>query len=267
MTNALKLYLHYINISFRGQMQYRASFIMLTMGHFLATGIEFVAIAALFDRFGHIVGWQLPEIALLYVIVNTAFSFADAMSRGFDAFGNMVKGGDFDRLLLRPRSTALQLAGQELTLKRVGRLAQSLIVFIWANQHLQIVWSPDKITLCIAAIIGGICFFFALMVIQATIAFWTTEGLELMNTLTYGGVQSAQYPLSIYKAWFRKFFTYVVPLASVCYFPGLALLNRPDPFGSHVVLHYASPLIGITFLIIALQIWKIGVRHYRSTGS
>jgi ABC-2 type transport system permease protein len=105
------------------------------------------------------------------------------------------------------------------------------------------------------------------MVIQATIAFWTTEGLELMNTLTYGGVQSAQYPLSIYKAWFRKFFTYVVPLASVCYFPGLALLNRPDPFGSPVILHYASPLIGITFLLVALQIWKIGVRHYRSTGS
>lgn len=267
MFNAMKLYGHYISLSFRGQMQYRASFVMLSLGHFLATGIEFVAIASLFDRFKHIVGWELPEIALLYVIVNTAFSFADAMSRGFDVFGGMVKSGSFDRLLLRPRSTALQLMGQELTLRRVGRLAQGLMVFIWANQHLQIVWSAEKIFLFFFAIVGGACFFFALMVIQATIAFWTTESLELMNTLTYGGVQTAQYPLSIYKAWFRKFFTFVVPLASVSYFPGLALLDRPDPFGAPEMLHHLSPLIGIVFLWIALNIWKIGVRHYRSTGS
>ncbi|MBT5831765.1 MAG: ABC transporter permease, partial [Candidatus Latescibacteria bacterium] len=193
--------------------------------------------------------------------------FADAMSRGFDMFGNMVKGGDFDRLLLRPRSTALQLAGQEFTLRRVGRLAQGFIVFIWANQHLQIVWTPEKIALCFFAIVGGICFFYALMILQATVAFWTTESLELMNTLTYGGVQTAQYPLAIYRTWFRKLFTYVVPLASVSYFPGLALLDRPDPFGSPVILHYISPLIGMTFLIIALQVWKFGVHHYRSTGS
>lgn len=240
---------------------------MLTLGHFMVTGIEFLAIAALFDRFKNIAGWQLPEVALLYVIVNTAFAFADAISRGFDVFGNMVKSGDFDRLLLRPRSTALQLAGQELTLRRIGRLAQGAIVFYWANQHLSIVWSPEKVTLFVLAILGGTCFFFALMVIQATIAFWTTESLELMNTLTYGGVQTAQYPLSIYRAWFRKFFTYVVPLASVSYFPGLALLDRTDPFGSPEILHYLAPFIGVSFLIVALQFWKIGVRHYRSTGS
>jgi ABC-type uncharacterized transport system permease subunit len=34
----------------------------------------------------------------------------------------MVKAGDFDRILLRPCSTVLQLLGQELTLRRVGRL-------------------------------------------------------------------------------------------------------------------------------------------------
>ncbi|MDA0710335.1 MAG: ABC-2 family transporter protein [bacterium] len=267
MFNALGLYGHYISISFRSQMQYRASFLMLSFGHFLITGIEFVAIAALFDRFGQISGWQLPEIAMLYVIVNTAFALSDAMSRGFDVFGNMVKSGDFDRLLLRPRSTALQLAGQEFTLRRVGRLAQSVLVFLWANSHVEIVWSADKIALFALAIVGGACFFFALMVIQATVAFWTTESLELMNTMTYGGVQTAQYPLSIYRAWFRKFFTYAVPLASVSYYPGLALLGREDPYGSPALFHHLAPLIGILFLVLAFQIWKIGVRHYRSTGS
>ena len=46
MTNALRLYLHYLSQSVRSQMQYRASFIMLSFGHFLTTGVEFLAIAA-----------------------------------------------------------------------------------------------------------------------------------------------------------------------------------------------------------------------------
>ena len=36
----------------------------------------------------------------------------------------MVASGDFDRLLVRPRSTVLQLLGQELALRRLGRLVQ-----------------------------------------------------------------------------------------------------------------------------------------------
>ena len=50
--NAFRLYFRYIDISFRGQMQYRASFVMLTFGHFLVTGIEFIGILVQFDRFG-----------------------------------------------------------------------------------------------------------------------------------------------------------------------------------------------------------------------
>ncbi|MEE2831463.1 MAG: ABC-2 family transporter protein [Candidatus Latescibacterota bacterium] len=50
----------------------------------------------------------------------------DATSRGFSSFETMVKSGDFDRLLLRPHSAALQLAGQELSLLRVGRFALSV---------------------------------------------------------------------------------------------------------------------------------------------
>ena len=113
MPDSLRLYLRYIDISFRAQMQYRASFIMLSVGHFLLHGGEFAGVLVLFDRFQHLLDWRLEEVALFYGMVNMAFSFTDATSRGFDSFSSMVKSGDFDRLLLRPRSTALQLAGQE----------------------------------------------------------------------------------------------------------------------------------------------------------
>ena len=73
MRDALRLYLRYTGISLRGQMQYPASFLMLTLGHLLVTGAEFFGIWALLLRFGNVRGWTLPEVALFYGIVNVAF--------------------------------------------------------------------------------------------------------------------------------------------------------------------------------------------------
>ena len=267
MVNALQVYSRYLGISVRGQMQYRASFVMFSLGHFLVTGIEFVGILVLFERFGTLQDWSLPEVAFLYGLVNIAFSISDAATRGFDTFGTMVKSGDFDRLLLRPRSTALQLAGQELTLRRVGRLTQGLLVLIWASFSLDLSWNMLEVALFVGTIAGGAALFAGLIVLQATLAFWTTETLEIMDAVTYGGVETTQYPLSIYRPWFRKMFTYVVPLGCVSYFPAVAIMGRPDPLGSSMLFQYLSPLVGAAFLLVALQVWKVGVRHYTSTGS
>ncbi len=127
---------------------------------------------------------------------------------------------------------------------------------------------PWQIALTAFAVAGGACVFYALFVISATIAFWTTESLELMNTVTYGGTEAAQYPISIYKPWFQKLFIFFVPLACVTYFPALAILNRPDAaLNSPVWFQRLAPLVGVVFLWMSFRFWKIGVRKYRSTGS
>jgi len=266
MRDSVRLYFRYLGISVRGQMQYRWNFICSTLGHGLITGIEFLGIWALFARFGSLRGWSLPEVALLYGIISLAFALADGFSRGFDMFSVTVKAGDFDRLLLRPRSTVLQLAGQELVLKRVGRVLQASCVLWWATGALHLPWTAAHLALLVGAILGGACLFFGLFVIQATISFWTVESLEMMNTVTYGGCETAQFPLSIYRPWFRRLFTFVVPLACISYFPGLALLGRAAP-GLPLLLSWVSPLAGLLFLLVSFRVWQFGVRHYRSTGS
>jgi ABC-2 type transport system permease protein len=267
MWNGIRLYLRYIGISLRSQMQYRASFVMLSLGSFLITAIEFLGIWALFDRFGSLRGWALSEVALFYGMVNVAFATAEGVARGFDTFDTMVKSGDFDRLLLRPRSTMLQVIGRELQVLRIGRFSQGLAVLLWAAAATDILWSWGKVVFILTAILGGACIFAGLFVLQATLAFWTTETLEIMNTMTYGGVETGQYPLAIYRRWFRRFFTFIVPLACINYFPALAILDRPDPLGTPSIVQWTAPLVGVMFLAVALQIWKIGVRHYHSTGS
>lgn len=268
LRNALALYARMAGISIRGQMQYRVSFLLTSIGQFITTGVEILGIWALFDRFGQLPDWSLAEVAFFYGVVNVAFSFTDALARGFDLFGTeFVKTGDFDRLLLRPRTTVLQLAGHELVLHRIGRLLQGLMVLGWAISALDIDWTAWRVLLLLYTLVAGFVFFYALVICQATLSFWTTESLEIMNTLSYGGVETAQYPLAIYHRFFRRLFTYVIPLACVSYFPVVAILGVDDPLGSGVVFQVLAPLAGFAFFGFALLLWRFGVRHYTSTGS
>jgi ABC-2 type transport system permease protein len=266
--NALRLYGRYAASSMKAQMQYPTSFLFLSLGQFLSTIIEFVGISALFNRFQSLGEWTLPQVALFYGTVNISFALADMISRGFDVFGpQFVKTGDFDRLLLRPRSTPLQLMGYELRLTRIGRFLQGALVLAIAVSLLDLSWGVREVALLHAAIGGGAAFFLGLVVLQATLAFWTIESLEVANTLTYGGVTAAQYPIEIYAGWFRGFFTFVVPLSCVAYFPIVGILGIGDPLGAPKWFLYASPLAGFLFLAASLAIWRLGVRHYTSTGS
>lgn len=265
LQDSLRLYLRLLGMSVRSQLQYRASFLLLTTAHLAITGIEFLGVWALFDRFRHLRGWSLPEVALFYGAVNVAFALAEGVGRGFDVFPSLVKSGDFDRYLLRPRGTALQVAGQELQLFRVGRLLQGAAVLGWAVSMLPVTWAAPRLWLLAAAVAGGACLFYALMVLQATAAFWTVEGLELFNTVTYGGTETAQYPLSLYDPWFRAFFTVLVPLACTNYYPLLGVLGRDT--GIPAWVPWVTPAAGALFLAAALQVWEVGVRRYHSTGS
>ncbi|MBN9536170.1 MAG: ABC-2 family transporter protein [Reyranella sp.] len=266
--NALALYGRYVATSLRAQAQYPASTLMLTFGHFAATAIEILGVFALFDRFGPVGGWSFGEAALFYALVNIAFSIADLLTRGFDVFGSdFVRTGAFDRLLLRPRSATLQLIGHEVRVSRLGRLLQGISVLILATHLAPITWDAAAVATAVGAVAGGAALFAGLLVLQATLAFWTVESLEIVNVLTYGGVQAAQYPLNIYAAWFRRLLTFGVPLACVAYYPVLAILNRQDPLGAPDWFLPIAPLAGFVFLGLSFLAWRVGMARYASTGS
>lgn len=266
--SGLRLYLRYIENCLRAQMLYPTAFSLRLVTQFLITITEFGGLFALFARFGHIKGWTFPEIALFYGVVSVAFAVADTTCRGFDMFGpQFIKTGDFDRVLLRPRPATLQLMGFEFGFTSLGRVIQGLIALFIAVALLHIGWSAAKVLLLLWAMIGGFALFFAILLLQATLSFWTVESLELVNTITYGGIEAAQYPLDIYAAWFRRFLIFMVPLGCVVYFPVAAVLGRSDMTGIPAWAGAVTPLAGPAFLIVAFFTWSRGIRHYTSTGS
>lgn len=262
------LFLRFAGASLSGQMRYPGSALLLTVGQFLVTGIEVIAVWALFDRFGAVQGWSLGEVALFYGLVNAMFGIADGLGRGFDVLGTeLLRTGAFDRLLLRPRPLALQLIGQDVRFSRLGRLLQAALVIAFATAQAGIAWTPAQVALALFALAGGVALFLGILVLQGALAFWTVESLEIANVFTYGGVEAGQYPLAIYARWFRRLLTFAVPLAAVSYYPALAILGRADPLGAPAWVGWVSPLAGFAFLALAFVAWRAGLRRHASTGS
>ena len=265
--NGVALYGRMVAASIRAQLSYPASFAIQTASSFVITIIEFVGVWALFQRFGHIAGWRLGEVALFYGLASVTFAIADAITRGFDVFGSVfVRTGGFDRLLLRPRSPALQLLGYEPRLTRIGRFSQGVIVFGIGMAMSHFVLTPAAVAILAFAVAGGAALFSGLFILQATLAFWTVESLEAVNILTYGGEAAAEYPLNVYARWFRDFLIWGVPIGCVTYLPMLAAMGRADPLGAPAWLTPLAPLAGFAFLGASLFIWGFGVRRYASAG-
>jgi len=264
MWNTFRLYWKLIGISIRSQMQHRASFLMLTVAYFLSTLVDILGIWVLFDRFKMVQGWTLEEVGLIYGVMHMGFAIAEASARGFDTFSETVKHGDFDRLLLRPIGTLFQVATSEVQWIRMGRFIQGLLVLLWSCQQLGIHFFSLTSGILAFAVVGTASLFYGLMVVQGALSFWTVETLELMNITTFGGLESGQYPMSIYRPSFRMFFTFVVPLACVAYYPvAVALHHEAFPLWAALVF----PVTGLVFLYAACQFWHLGVRRYHSTGS
>jgi ABC-2 type transport system permease protein len=269
MRDPLSLYRRLIGAQIRSQMVYRASFLAELTSTALITTLEFGAIALVFSRFGDIGGWSLGELAFIFGLVEFAFGLMDLIFSGFDPphFGQEVRLGNFDRLLLRPINITLQVLGSRFFLHRLGKVALGLAIVIGAVGRLGPIWTPGKLLYLPFVTLGMVCFFGGLFIIGATITFWTIESIEAVNIFTYGGQTMISYPMHIYQDWMRRFFTFVLPAIFLNYYPALYILDKPDPLGFPAFAPFLSPFVGVAILSAALVFWRFGIRHYKSTGT
>jgi len=95
-------------------------------------------------------------------------------SRGFDSpFERMMQQGTFDTILVRPLGSFFLVLASEFQLMRLGRTAQGLLVLGYALAVLPIAWTPAKLLLLPLTILAGAAIYTALIVIGATLCFWT----------------------------------------------------------------------------------------------
>lgn len=266
MADALALYVRLVSARVRAQWQYRTSFALDVVGVFLVTFLDFAAILVIFDNVPRLEGWSVQEVALLYGIAGVGFALAELAVGHLDLLSQLIRDGNFDLVLVRPRGSLLQVIASDFRLRQVGRLLQSTTVLIYASVAVDVDWTPDRIAAVVVAVLAGAAIFCAVWVAGITIVFWAVEGRESANSFTDGGNFLSQYPIDVYATWLQRFVTFVVPMAFVAYFPATSILDKPDPLGAPEWVPFASPAVAVVAAAAAGCIWRHAVRHYRSAG-
>lgn len=258
----MKIFFKMILMNIKSQLEYKKAFIISTIGTFLVTFLMTISVKFLFMEFTHIGEWTYYEVLFLVGVVYFVFSLSEMFLRGLDKFDDIIRKGDFDRIMIRPQNLLIQSTSMEFDLSKVGKTVQALSIIIIALAHLQIEWTISKILVFLLINVGLFIIFLGTFILKATFCFWTIEGLEFMNIISEGGKKVAMYPINIYVKWFGFIFTFIFPFGMINYFPVLYIFGKADNWYWGL-----TPLFTIVYLVVCLLVWRLGVRHYESTGS
>jgi ABC-2 type transport system permease protein len=251
----------------RSATAYRTSFAVEMVTNAAGTLIDVVTVFVLYHAAASVGGFTLDEALMMTGITAFAFVLADLTVGNIDQLETYVRTGRLDAVLVRPLAVLPQLILADLPLRKLMRLAVGTGVLGLALARNDVDWTPARALLLVTAPISGAVFFGAIFVLSAASAFWWIDSGKLGHGFTYGGRDFTSYPITVYGSWFRTLFAYGLGFGFVSYQPALTLLGRADPLGLPSWAGYLSPLIALVVSAVAAVVWRLGVRHYRSTGS
>ena len=257
---------HAVRMNLRAAAQYRASFLMQSVAQLVMTGCDLIALLVLIDRFRHMGRWEGTEVMFFFGAMQIAFALTECFGRGLTTFSSVIRKGNFDTLLLRPRPLLLQLSLNACDPRRVGTVAVGAAALIVSSLRLGLVWTPGRLLLLLLSIAGTVCTMAALFLLEAAFCFFSVQSVELINMLTYGGRQVCQYPADIYPAPLQLLFTWVAPIVLCLHYPVSWLVGKPMADFSPFLL-WLCPVAGPAFFALMTLAWRAGVRRYRGTGS
>lgn len=251
----------------RSALAYPASFVLMALAAFAVTGLDFVVILLMFSRVDALGGYGLGEIAFLYGISSTAFGLCDLLLGSMRRLGERVRDGTFDTLLVRPAPALVQIAADQFSLNRLGRIAQGLFVLGYGLFAVDVQWSVVKVAAVPFMVLSGAGIFAAVYVAGAAFQFLALDGAEVENAFTYGGQTMLQYPPTLFTTDVLRAVTFVLPLSFVNWVPAAHVLGRPLPLGLPGWCALLPPVVAVVCLSLAALAWRAGLRSYRSTGS
>ena len=263
MLKETKLYFKYIKMHILSGLEYKGWWMMCIQTAFIVV-TDPIAVVLMFLRFGGIGEWSMEDILLIYCLAVTSFGLAEVFCRGFDSFPwRMLRSGDFDRLLLRPRSLFTQVSASNFQMHRIPRPLTGMAAIIWLLIRLQVPSTPVNILVLALALFGGLLTYSGVFIMTSGIAFFTVKGLDWIFIFTNASYQVTKCPVEYMPKILWGVFTFFMPMLVISYYPAAFICGwNESAFAGFLALP-----AGFAFLGFSLLLWKVGVRRYKSAGS
>jgi ABC-2 type transport system permease protein len=259
----LRLYFRLQFMQLRSTVEYAADFWIGIVGAVLMQATGLVFITALFSQIPQMAGWTVWNIVLLYGLAMLPKGLTELFCDGPWMLRSKVNTGEFDRVLVRPISPALQSATAIASIHGVGQavLGGVLIVLGLTRSDTTLHWWTLPfllvVVLCSAVMIGALNF-----AINLT-GFWEPSAQSAFPTMMALSIDFAKFPLDIYNGIIRTVVTVFIPYAFISYFPALVLLDRDSDWRW---LGWCTPLAMLWVVLVTRYLWGKALGRYQGVG-
>ena len=265
--NTCRLYLRSMKMLMKCQLEYPVSFFLQTLAQLIMEGGEMMAVILIIDRFDRVNQWEAGDLFFFFGIMSVTFYLTECFGRGITGnFPYLIRSGQMDTLLLRPRGILTQVLCSAVDPRRITCIAVGTVSLIIGCGLAKVQWTVLKALAMAEAVFFGIILILGLFLIEAIFCIYSVKSVELVNALSYGGRSACEYPIDIYPRPLRILFTAVAPFALVLHAPAAYILGKPL-HGWPGWTAFVCPAAGALFFMVIYLIFQKAMRFYRSAGS
>jgi ABC-2 type transport system permease protein len=263
---AVHVYRTVIGSRIHSQLAYRTSFWLNVVTSVAVGVVEFIEIYVILANVPVFGGLNLPQAALVFALANAGFALADFVFGQLDTMPTYLRLGRLEVMLVRPMPLMLQLITADFQLRRLGRVAISLVIIIVVLPTLQLDYTPATIYLLVITPFVGAAIYAAFFATAGGLQFFLINGPEFTAAFVYGGSYAGQLPGSVLITPVRVLFTFVFPATVTAYLPALLIMGLEGPEFLPAWLGWFAPLFAAWAWLLAWLAWRAGLRRFTGAG-
>jgi ABC-2 type transport system permease protein len=259
--HVFRLLMTLLKVNIQQELAYRSNALINALLSVMWLGWELLGLSIIFSNTSTLGGWGPGElVALLGVwrLMNTLM--AALIWPNTEKFNASVRDGSLDYTLLQPVNSQFLVSFSRIVIWRVWDIVLATIL-IMAGVSMSQGGGLVNIAGFLLLTISGALVIYSLWIVLIACTFWFIK-FDNNVTILQALMESGRYPATVYPVWMRIIVTFVVPIAVATTVPLQALRGE---LGWWQVLVFLA--IGAASLVIAGQVWKLGVRRYSGASS
>ena len=263
MRRYARLFMLLCRVSLMRQMAYRPHFFLMIFGKVIRMVLLLFFFQAVFLKVDRLGQWTFDQVLLLFAtfhLVDYAMSITFQRNLSYH-LPTLIQSGNLDSRMTLPINSLFMASLENIDMMDFISFIPCLGLLVYALHRLGFAFTWLQALTYGLLIVNALIFLFAVVLIIATISFWTTQSAGLarvFDDLTRVG----RYPLDIFEGFWKFFFIYVLPLALISQVPSQALLGTLSP--GFLLYALASSAV---LAVIAIRFWRTGLKNYSSTSS
>lgn len=259
----LRLYFKLQLMQIRSTIEYAADFWIGIVGAMMLQASGLVFITALFSQIPSVAGWTVWNIVVMYGLAMIPTGLRELFCDGFWTLRAKVNTGEFDRVLVRPVSPALQSATAIVSIHGFGGviLGSTLLTLGLTRSDVHLQWWTIPYLLIV--IVSSTVLVSSISMLINLTGFWEPSAQSALPTMLALMIDFAKFPIDIYNGAIRTFITFVLPYAFISYFPALILLDRDTGWKW---LGLATPVAALWMVLVTRFLWGKALNRYQGVG-